>query len=294
MSDCALCKRPLDDSCVVGTTSRHGHASRRVACLMCGLVQVCPQPSASELDAFYASHAYREEHGPAPLTVTSHGASRVILPGSEEYPEVVDAMARFRHRWAGEWAGLIRGMRLLEIGSGDGRTLAAFAEDGLVCTGVEPDRDEARESATRLPAPTRVHASTYREAELEPPYDAIAAYHVLEHLHDPVAALTDWRRMLTPRGALLLEVPDIFDPGMPIDTGHFQWVHLFDFSQHTLIGCLVRAGYQPVQVKSWSHAIRVLARPAAQAPTYEMPHGGAYVEGYLDALRRWSHRGQHG
>ena len=290
MASCALCRRPLDDAATVGTTSRHGHPSRRVACLACSLVQVSPQPTEGELATYYASHAYRTEHGPVPIRVYDPKGvgRRVYRPTDPDYEDGLRVMATTRRKWSVGHAGLVRGMRLLEIGSGSGHTLAAFAELGLVCTGIEPDKEEARQSAERLPPSARVIATPYQEAPLEPPYDVIVAFHVLEHLHDPVTALRDWQEMLTPRGALVLEVPNLLKPSLPVDGYHWQHVHLFDFERQTLIGCLSKAGLSPIGVDSGSVSLKAVSRPAASRETHSMTHGGEYVQGYLDSIRhRW-------
>lgn len=283
--DCALCQQPLDHARTVGTTSRHGRPSRRVACLGCALVQVSPAPTQGELTAFYESHAYRTEHGAVPICVMRHGiVEREYLPDDADYTDGLIYMGQHRADWACEHAGLVSGMRLLEVGSGDGYTLAEFAHKGLECTGIEPDREEAERSAARCPSNAKVIAAPFDAATYEPPYDAVVAFHVLEHLHDPIAALRSWREMLTPRGALIVEVPNILNPQMPVDTQHFQWVHLVDFSEYTLRATLVVAGFEVMEMVVGGN-IRVLARPATSEERYAVPHGGEYVEGWLDALR---------
>ena len=285
MSGCALCGRPLDDAATIGTTSRHGHPSRRVACLQCSLVQVSPQPTQQALATFYESHAYRSEHGPVPITVGGLAGQRTYHPNDGDYVDALIKMGRYRAGWAWEHAGLVPGMRLLEIGSGDGYTLAEFAKRGLDCTGVEPDKEEAKLSATRCPTNAKVIAAGFAEAPYEPPYDVIVSYHVLEHLGDPLSALRAWQELLTPRGALVIEVPNILAPSLPVDTKHFQWVHLFDFSEHTLRASLMVAGFEVLEMACNGGNLRTVSRPAATSEPYDMPHGGAYVEGWLDAIR---------
>lgn len=271
---------------MIGTTSRHGHASRRIACLQCSLVQVSPQPTESDLEAFYASHAYRIEHGPVPINVSGTMGHRAYKPEDADYTDGLMKMGQYRADWVCEHAGLVPGMRLLEIGSGDGYTLAEFARKGLACTGVEPDDEEARASATRMPDNAEVISSTFAAATYDPPYDAIVGFHVLEHLHDPLAALRSWQDLLTPRGALVLEVPNILLPSLPIDTFHFQWVHLYDFSRHTLQMMLILCGFEPIIIATHGGNLRTIARPLTTKSSYDMPHGGDYVRGYLDAIRK--------
>ena len=57
--------------------------------------------------------------------------------------------------------------------------------------------------------------------------DSIIASHVLEHLHNPIAALLEWHRVLVPGGRLLCVLPDArftFDAGRPLtDLDHLLW-----------------------------------------------------------------------
>lgn len=62
--------------------------------------------------------------------------------------------------------------------------------------------------------------------------DFVAASHVIEHLHNPIAALLEWRRVLRPGGKLLLFVPDgryTFDRGRPFTSlDHLLWDYVND------------------------------------------------------------------
>jgi len=240
---CLLCGALLDAAPVVGTKARHGHDSRRVACVECGLVQLSPRPSPEALGALYASHAYREEHGPVPLHIGGPDGSRVVQPSDPAYPDALLAMGRYRVRWLHELAGVKRPCRVLEVGSGDGYVLRALTERGHDVTGVEPDQAEAAASVERCPQ-ARVYAGQLGEVcdALEGPFDAIVSYHVLEHFLDPRAALATMRDLLADDGVLALEVPNVQRPGLPL-TDHWQHVHITDFSRATLGAMLAREGF---------------------------------------------------
>lgn len=64
-------------------------------------------------------------------------------------------------------------------------------------------------------------------------YDFILSSHCLEHVANPLAALTEWRRVVRPGGALVLILPDphqTFDHRRPVTTlAHLQ----ADFDRHT-------------------------------------------------------------
>jgi SAM-dependent methyltransferase len=62
--------------------------------------------------------------------------------------------------------------------------------------------------------------------------DFLVASHVLEHLHNPLAALLDWHRILRPGGRLVCVVPDArytFDVGRPLTPlAHLLWDYVND------------------------------------------------------------------
>lgn len=85
--------------------------------------------------------------------------------------------------------------RIVEIGAGGGKVAQALPPEALALdwAALPPGRPGALADARALPL---ADASV----------DALVAIHVLGHLDDPRAALVEWRRVLRPGGALVLEV----------------------------------------------------------------------------------------
>ena len=85
--------------------------------------------------------------------------------------------------------------RVVELGAGGGKVGAALPRDALALdwAALPPGRPGALADVRALPL---ADASV----------DALVAIHVLGHLEAPAAALAEWRRVLRPRGRLVLEV----------------------------------------------------------------------------------------
>jgi SAM-dependent methyltransferase len=117
--------------------------------------------------------------------------------------------------------------RLLDVGAGQGRFVAAAAGAGYDAAGIEP----SQRGSTRA---ERMGASVTRQSieAAEIPagsLDAVTLWHVLEHVEQPEAAVRRIAGWLAPGGALLLGVPNLNSLQARIGGG--RWYHL-DVPRH--------------------------------------------------------------
>jgi 2-polyprenyl-3-methyl-5-hydroxy-6-metoxy-1,4-benzoquinol methylase len=96
--------------------------------------------------------------------------------------------------------------RLLELGSAAGYFLEAANAAGIEAVGVEPSRDVAAYAQGTLGVD--VHIGTFETVDLPHGFDTICAWHVLEHIVDPLAFLEKARSHLERGGLVALEVPN--------------------------------------------------------------------------------------
>jgi len=138
------------------------------------------------------------------------------------------------------------GARVFEVGAGDGRFLSRLARRGYRVEGLEPAGDGTRAAGVQ------VRAVTVEEAG--PPAagpDAVIAWHVLEHLDDPAAALAKIRSWLGPGGILVLAVPNLasLQARLTGDRWFHQDVprHRTHFTPRGLRAALRRTGFRPLR-----------------------------------------------
>jgi SAM-dependent methyltransferase len=133
---------------------------------------------------------------------------------------------------------------MLDVGAATGAFVRAAVAAGWEAFGMEPS-GEAR--AVGNASGTVLFPSIDEAARLAP-FEVITLHHVLEHLEDPVKALTDLRGLLSPKGLLLVEVPN---------WGSFErmgagadWIdlrpeqHLSHWTPRTIRALLRQAGYE--------------------------------------------------
>jgi SAM-dependent methyltransferase len=111
--------------------------------------------------------------------------------------------------------------RILDIGCGDALFFSELSRFGEVW-GVEGDASLVRADG---PYRDRVHVGSFDESfEAGEPFRLVLMLDVLEHIHDPVAALQRVRTLLEPTGALLVTVP-----AFPV-----AWTRHDDINEHVV------------------------------------------------------------
>jgi len=118
-------------------------------------------------------------------------------------------------------AGIERGSRVLEVGAGDGKLVAAMRAAGLDAHGIDPS-PVACARAAAIGAP--VVAAGIDDAEVAPGgEDAVVLWHALEHFDDPAAALARVRGWLRDGGEVVVAVPNL--ASLQARIGGDRWFH---------------------------------------------------------------------
>ena len=144
--------------------------------------------------------------------------------------------------------------RLLEVGCSYGGFLAEARRDGWEVTGVELSETAARYARDQLNL--RVFSGSLHDQlkQLQEPYEAVALFHVIEHVPDPAQLLELCRKLIKPRGLLVLKTPNVASLIARLTGASWQWVyppaHLYLYSPKTLALLLEKAGYQPIVFRS--------------------------------------------
>ncbi|HEX8754585.1 MAG TPA: class I SAM-dependent methyltransferase [Solirubrobacterales bacterium] len=143
--------------------------------------------------------------------------------------------------------------RVLELGPATGYMSRVFRERGCSVVGIEIDAEMAERAGEFC---ERVIVGDLDALDLaaelgDERFDAIVAADVLEHLRDPLAALTSLRPFLAADGAFVISVPNVAHGSVRLAllTGHFDYreiglldsTHLRFFTRETFEGLLDEA-----------------------------------------------------
>ena len=209
---------------------------RYARCADCGVVRLYDRVAADQLHRLYADY----------------------YPGPDPTPDelrVQLANPTFAHRLRRLEAALPAGRhRLFEVGCGDGNFLAFLAANGWKVHGSEYDAETAALVRRRHGIEPFV-GDVAREVPPGAPFDAVAAYHVLEHVYQPAEWLAAVRRMLGPGGIVHLQVPNHGSLTRRLTGPAWASVmfpqHVYFYTPRTLGGLLRRAGFAPLATTTW-------------------------------------------
>lgn len=144
---------------------------------------------------------------------------------------------------------------ILDVGCGRGVMLGLFREKGWKTLGTQLSRTAA-DAARRLRG---VEVAVGELPDLALPagsFDVVTLFHVLEHLEDPCRYLAEARRLLSPGGLLVIEVPDHSGPGFRLLKERHLCVdhpnHLHFFTPGSLEAAFARTGFRVESKRGFS------------------------------------------
>lgn len=205
------------DSCPVCSESKAGvlfsvkiHCMEYhlVQCAGCGLARTFPVPDEESLHTEDISVYYGKD-------------KNKFIPAIQK---VRDEMMRYRAKhYLPPIPDSGQKPRILDVGCAEGRLLNAFLENGCECWGIE----HHFYPASRF---INAHRIRYLQGDFhtmnlpEKAFDLIFLWHVLEHMDDPQLVMNRLYKLLSPKGAIILAVPNFSS----LEAKKFKqfWFHL--------------------------------------------------------------------
>ena len=198
-----------------------------VKCTNCGLVQISPTPAAASDKRFYDE---------------GRQASNIGTPTNiKQLRTEQDVDTRRRTKFVSDL--LKTGAEILDVGTGYGFFLEAMKRKNFKVTGLEISK-AARIIAKKVTRAEILNVNILRENP-ERKFDAVTAFHVLEHVTDPVEMLRRLFHLLKKNGKLIIEVPNLEDwmlSNSAYSQFYWQRAHISYFNQAILLKILKKAG----------------------------------------------------
>jgi SAM-dependent methyltransferase len=232
----------------------------------CGVLYLDPRPAPHAIGAAYAGYYTHSSAGP-PLRWRDPGFRGAVRRGylNSRYgyrfadASLLGALTwRLRRSAVKNLDFMIRhlpapprnGCRILDVGCGNGDFLGVAEDLGYAAVGIEPDPDAVRLAQSSGFDVRR--GSIPGTGEAAASFNYIFLNHVIEHLHDPVAALGEAKTLLVPGGRLWLSLPNIASAGLRHFGRHWRGLepprHLALFDAVRLTSLLEMVGLERVRL----------------------------------------------
>ena len=134
--------------------------------------------------------------------------------------------------------------RLLDVGCASGKFLRQMLAVGWKIAGIEID--EAAANKARSVTPNIVVGDPAQLSLPAESFDVITAFHVVEHMPDPLGALRNMLRWLAPGGVIVVEVPNAAGAVARVFGRYWSAYdvprHLVHFTPATMTSLVERAG----------------------------------------------------
>jgi len=130
------------------------------------------------------------------------------------------------------------GLRVLDVGCGNGALVTAAMGKGSMAVGLDASREVVVAAKGITAKDAFVQASATHLPFKDHALDRLLTQHLIEHLHDPGMAVKEWHRVIRPGGRLIVLTPNARypDPRIFDDPTH---VRIFD---STSLGEILTAG----------------------------------------------------
>ncbi|MBI4497992.1 MAG: class I SAM-dependent methyltransferase [Chloroflexi bacterium] len=203
-----------------------------VACVHCGLVFISPRPPVQAIAAYYPDAYYPLDAEPSPESLAvAEGLCQRVMAWAHAHGHAAP--------------------RVLDVGCGTGVFLHLVQRAGGQVRGIEMSPSACAYAGIRYGLD--VSCGTFDDVALPPgTVDIMTLWHVLEHVHNPLATLRKARDLLAPDGVVLIGLPNFASYEARLFGRRWYSLdaprHLYQFTPATVQALLRQAGFTVEQV----------------------------------------------
>jgi 2-polyprenyl-3-methyl-5-hydroxy-6-metoxy-1,4-benzoquinol methylase len=210
-----------------------------VRCIECSLTYVAEEVEQEQLHEYYGEAYYTGAQAKGYADYIGDRDSR-----KRHFRSLIPAIKRHLN---------VDSPRVLDVGCAAGFFLEVAREEGWEAQGIELSAFAAEYARSRLGL--QVFTGTLAEAALPAgSFDLITFWDVIEHVPDPLAVLSEARRVLRPNGLVAVSTGDISGATALVYGRRWRLLappgHLFYFSRRTLFALLRHLGFEVLQWQS--------------------------------------------
>lgn len=245
-------------------------------CNKCGFKFTSPRPNDEELGQYYKAESYVSHSD------TKKGLVNTLYHWVRSYT-LIKKLQLVMH-----YTGLKKG-KILDYGAGTGAFLDICKRNGWSAIGIEPDADARKVMAEKFRISSYPGLTQAREQNELTDFDAITAWHVLEHVPDIKETIGILKGALKEKGKLIVAVPN----PSSFDAAYYKqyWAaydvprHLWHFAPKDMEALMNGLGFKLIKTLPMvfdAYYVSMLSR------SYQTGHSGlinAFVTGLRSNLK---------
>lgn len=143
--------------------------------------------------------------------------------------------------------------KVLEIGCSTGLMLSLFNKKGFEVRGIEISK---KASEIAIGRGIEVAVLPFERAKFIDKFDLVVLNHTLEHLENPIKVLEKVKRILAPKGYLVIDLPNFGSPVAKVLRGHWPLLlpqeHLWHFTPKAFQILFKKLNFKILKIKKAS------------------------------------------
>ena len=171
--------------------------------------------------------------------------------------------------------------RVLEIGSGHGFFLEIMKTNGFDIIGYDISKEQRKKSKKITNVPV-YDVNMSEKISLGNKFDIVISFHTLEHIADPITLLKNIKKLLKPKGKILIEVPNSDDFHLKLNRFYkeFYWerAHIHYFNPKILKNVIQKSSFKNIRIvgvqrygiENFFHW-KLKNKPQMENPSYSLP-----------------------
>ena len=267
---CILCKN--EKFRLISKKTRDSKKHQIIRCLKCNHIQLFPIPTLIDEKKFYDENLQDK-------SINDIGsikrARRKMMPDNIRRYQFIKKI-------------IPKKSRVLEIGSGHGFFLEIMKTNGFDIIGYDISKEKRKYSKKITDVPV-YDININEKIPADNKFDIVVLFHTLEHITEPITLLKNIKKLLKPKGKILIEVPNSDDFHLKLNKFYkeFYWerAHIHYFNPKILKNVIRKSGFKNIRIvgvqrygiENFFHW-KLTNKPQMENPSYSLPMELNWIE----------------
>ena len=267
---CILCKN--EKFRLISKKTRDSKKHKIIRCLKCDHIQLFPVPTLNDEKKFYDENLQDKNINDVG---SIKRARRKMMPDNTRRYQFIKKI-------------IPKKSRVLEIGSGHGFFLEIMKTNGFDIIGYDISKEKRKYSKKVTDVPV-YDININEKIPADNKFDIVVLFHTLEHITEPITLLKNIKKLLKPKGKILIEVPNSDDFHLKLNKFYkeFYWerAHIHYFNPKILKNVIRKSGFKNIRIvgvqrygiENFFHW-KLTNKPQMENPSYSLPMELNWIE----------------